>query len=146
MKYRIFSKPASRYVDESYVSQDGVVFFKDYYDHVSYSWEPFDPREVVVEPFTGFYDSKGQKIFVGDIIRIMCFDLDYEVVWHQDRFAKKALYDIKDPDYNFPFNSQEDLSNGWEVVGNKHQTEGWSRAAIEQWEQFGIFHKFGQTL
>lgn len=84
-----------------------------------------DKKDFSVEAWTGFFDSKGQKIYLGDIIKLQCFNLDYEVVWHFDRFGLKPLYETVNPYDGVPdyFRGQKDLSVDWIVTNNIHNAE-----------------------
>lgn len=86
------------------------------------SIEKHDKREFVIEPSTGYFDNAGKQIFVGDILRLECYNLDYEIVWCKVRFGMKALYEIANPigDDPYHFREQADFSEGWRIVGNIH--------------------------
>lgn len=78
-----------------------------------------------IEPWTGYFDSAGKKIYRGDILRLSCFNLDYEVVWSFDRFVMKALYEsaFKTDDNLYPWGTHSDLATNYEIVGNIHGVE-----------------------
>lgn len=126
MNFRIYDKFGNYYLDDSFVlCQDGrVIDLKDAMAIAvaGFAPEKLDPRNFVVEPSTGLYDSKGAEIFAGDILRLECFDLNYEVVWHIDKFMLKPLYEVigGTQDYQY-FRGQKDLSEGWIVTGNIHE-------------------------
>ena len=84
-----------------------------------------DKRDFAVEPFTGFYDCKGAKIYLGDIIKLQCFNLDYEIMWHIDRFGMKPLFDTLEINDGTPHHirGQKDFSVDWRVVNTKHGLE-----------------------
>lgn len=90
-----------------------------------FSTETHDKRDFAVEPWTGFYDCQNKKIYLGDIIKLQCFNLDYEVVWHVDRFGMKPLYQAIDSDKTTPHHirGQKDFSVDWRVVNTKHRVE-----------------------
>lgn len=76
-----------------------------------------------IEPWTGYFDSAGKKIYRGDIIQLSCFNLDYEVVWSYDRFKMKALYEVDTknfPDNLYSWGTSVDLATNYEIVGNIH--------------------------
>lgn len=83
-----------------------------------------DKRNFAVEPWTGFFDSTGKKIYLGDIIKLQCFNLDYEIVWYIDRFGMKPLESL-DSDNPTPHHirGQKDFSVDWRVVNNVHNVE-----------------------
>ena len=123
LSYRIFDKLRGKYLDDNCaLAQDGAILRMNYEGGGSSQIETLDPRDFIVEPFTGFYDSGGKKIFVGDVLILECFALDYEVVWHFDRFGLMPLYepDAQTCDIQH-FRSQKDLSIGWSVMGNTHE-------------------------
>jgi len=117
MNYRVFSKTHNCYLGEEFVlTQDGKPL------HLEFPTDKLDPRDFIVEPFTGFYDSGGRKIFVGDILTLKCFELSYKVVWNQDRFGMVPLYEGSHPLLGvYHFSTQKDLSVGWSVTGNIHE-------------------------
>lgn len=84
-----------------------------------------DSRNFSIEPFTGFYDCQNKKIYLGDIIKLQCFNLDYEIVWHIDRFGMKPLYETLGSEYPAPHHirGQKDFSVDWRVVNNVHNVE-----------------------
>lgn len=86
------------------------------------SVEKHDKRNFSIEPFTGFYDCKGAKIYLGDIIKLQCFNLDYEIVWFVDRFGMKPLFETTTPYDGIPqhIRGQWDFSKDWIVVNTKH--------------------------
>ncbi len=87
--------------------------------------EKHDKRNFSVEPWTGFFDSKGQKIYLGDIVKLQCFNLDYEIVWHVDRFGMKPLYESVDSDNKTPHHirGQKDFSVDWRLTNTIHNVE-----------------------
>lgn len=84
-----------------------------------------DKRNFSIEPWTGFYDCKNKKIYLGDIIKLQCFNLDYEIVWHIDRFGMKPLFETTTPYDGIPqhIRGQKDFSVDWLVVNTKHNVE-----------------------
>ena len=90
------------------------------------SIEIHNARDFDVEPWTGYFDSKGGKIYCGDKLKLSCFNLDYEVVWSFDRFKLKTMYDaatkIGDDDL-YPWGTPVDMATNYEVVGNIHDVK-----------------------
>lgn len=86
------------------------------------SVEKHDKRNFSIEPWTGFYDCKGAKIYLGDIIKLQCFNLDYEIVWHIDRFGMKPLFESFEINGGTPHHirGQKDFSVDWIVVNTVH--------------------------
>lgn len=95
-------------------------------DSGSCSVEKHDKRNFSIEPWTGFYDCQNKKIYLGDIIKLQCFNLDYEIVWYIDRFTMKPLFEtfgaLALPEYNC-FREQKDFSVDWLVTNTIHGVE-----------------------
>ncbi len=116
MKFRIYNLSTKDYCDTKFVvGQNGEI------------WEMVGCGEIIrcvpngflMEPSTGFIVGSGQKIFVGDILLLDCFGLKYEVVWKEDRFMLKALYEeVNELPHYFP--TQKELINGWVLAGTIH--------------------------
>lgn len=87
--------------------------------------ERHNPRDFNIEVWTGYFDKNNKKIYRGDIIRLSCYSLDYEVVWSFDRFKMKALYEsaFKTDDNLYPWGTHSDLATNYEIVGNIHGVE-----------------------
>lgn len=90
-----------------------------------YSVINHDKRNFSIEPFTGFYDCQNKRIYLGDIVKLQCFNLDYEIVWHVDRFGMKPLFETTTPHDGIPqhIRGQKDFSVDWLVVNTKHNVE-----------------------
>ena len=128
MNYRLYSKIFKSYVDGPYwqtevgkfsrwsITEDGkiqqVICGKD----GKYGIWMFSAKEFDIEPWTGFFDSEGQKIYRGDILRMSSFFVfKSEVVWKDGAFWLKAL-DEKGVDCQFDGRFSKD----WTIVGNIH--------------------------
>lgn len=82
------------------------------------------PYDFSAEPWTGLFDSKGKKIYLGDIIKLDCFNLEYEVVWRFDRFLIAPRYELPSHlEGTFLFPMQSDLSKNYSVIGTIHEKE-----------------------
>lgn len=105
MNIRLFSKKHNLYTNspfwpsnqrsfsEWFLSPNGNVIEAVGFDgNESFTLIDYDVRDFDIEPWTGYFDKRGKKIYRGDILKISCFNLDYEVVWDRNRFALKALY------------------------------------------------------
>lgn len=92
------------------------------YDSGPISCQYHDARNFSVEPWTGYFDKHGKKIYRGDILNLHCFDLSYEVVWSFDRFSLKALYHGHEGEI-YPWPHSKDCSENYRVVGNIHGIE-----------------------
>lgn len=116
MKYRVYNLKTKNYCGENFfVGQNGQIV--GIIGNVPIFCGV--PQHFTVEHFTGFIVKSGQKIFVGDILRLDCFKLDYEVIWKEDRFMLKALYEETNelPHY---FPTQKELIDGWLIAGTIH--------------------------
>lgn len=78
-----------------------------------------DPRTFDIEPWSGYFDSTGKKIYRGDIVRLLCFNLDYEVVWNFERFSLRVLYESHCGEI-YPWFHSNDCEKNYGVVGNIH--------------------------
>jgi len=133
MTFRVFSKKVGLYTNDVgwpsnqrsasdwFLDTSGRVVEAVFFDENEPTLVIHDGRNFAVEPFTGFCDSAGKKIYLGDIIKLECFNLNYEVIWKHDRFLRKIVGEpsiTNDGIYYFP--SQEEMSTGWAVTGNIH--------------------------
>jgi hypothetical protein len=74
-----------------------------------------DSRSFATEPWTGLFDSKGKKIYLGDILKLNSSYNEHEVVWSFDRFlAKSSIFGL------MPMFDREDLLKNFSVVGTIH--------------------------
>lgn len=137
MNFRLFSKKHGLYTNspfwpsnqrsfsEWFLSQNRNVIEAVGFDEnkpSSFTLIGHDVRDFDIEPWTGYFDKHGKKIYRGDILKLWCFNLDYEVVWLHDRFSLRALYDTgNDEIYGFP--TSTDSSTNYEVCGNIHNVE-----------------------
>jgi len=103
MNFRIFSKSHNLYTNspswpsnqrttsEFVLRPDGkiveIVFSGDW----GVSIETLDSRNYIVEPWTGYFDIKGRKIYRGDIL-IATNDPSYEseVIWNEGSFVCRS--------------------------------------------------------
>lgn len=88
-----------------------------------FALERHNPRDFAIEVWTGYFDKNNKKIYRGDVIKLSCFNLDYEVVWSFDRFKMKALYEVDTknfPDNLYSWGTSVDLATNYEIVGNIH--------------------------
>ncbi len=120
MTYRIFNLKNKEYCGENFfVGQNGEILKFDSIRITNGFIENLETQDFTVEPSTGFIVESGRKIFVGDILRLDCFSLDYEVVWKEDRFMLKALYEeVNELPHYFP--NQKQLMEGWVLAGTIH--------------------------
>lgn len=86
------------------------------------SIEIHNARDFNVEPWTGYFDKNGKKIYRGDVLKLWCFDLDYEVIWDFDRFSLKALFELYKGEL-YPWPISADCAANYEVAGNIHNVE-----------------------
>ena len=79
-------------------------------------------RVFEIEPWTGYLDSTGKKIYRGDLLRLDCFGLIYEIDWKLDRFVMKPTFEASGeiPDH---FRDHKDIATAWSIVGNIHCVE-----------------------
>lgn len=142
MNFRLFSHRHKLYTNSPFwpsnqrtwsewtLTPDGQILEIIFDGTVGYDPEPVgcqyhDKRNFSIEPFTGFFDCQNKKIYLGDIVKLQCFNLDYEIVWHVDRFGMKPLYQTIDSDNTTPHHirGQKDFSVDWLVVNTKHNVE-----------------------
>ena len=134
MKFRIFSKPHNLYTNspswpsnqrttsEFVLRPDGKILEIIDSGACGASVEICDSRNYIVEPWTGYFDSKGKKIYRGDILLLDCYNLAYEIDWKQDRFVMKPRFEASGeiPDH---FRTHKDISTNWSIIGNIHDVE-----------------------
>lgn len=83
------------------------------------SVETHDKRNFAVEPWTGFFDSAGKKIYRGDILVMKSmFDFVSEVEWKNGAFWLKAI-DSEGFDQQF----DDALTRFWTIEKNIHNAE-----------------------
>jgi len=78
-----------------------------------------DKQNFSIEAWTGFFDSKGRKIYRGDILEMASFfDFKSEVIWKEGAFWLKTL-DSEGFDQQFTGLYSKD----WTITGNIHNVE-----------------------
>lgn len=135
MHYRIFSKKNNLYVDnhlwpsnqrsfsEWALRPSGEVVEIIYFSEEAPVIQAHDKRDFEVEAWTGFYDCQNKRIYLGDIIKLQCFNLDYEVAWSVDRFTMKPLFEHFGDAAPHCFRTQKDFSVDWRVTNTIHGVE-----------------------
>ena len=84
-----------------------------------YSVEKHDKRNFSIEPWTGFFDANGKKIYRGDILKMdSMFKFESEVTWQNGAFWLKAL-DAEGTDQQF----DGIFSKYWTIKDNIHNAE-----------------------
>lgn len=84
-----------------------------------YSVEKHNKRNFSIEPWTGFFDSAGKKIYRGDTLEMeSMFIFRSEVEWKNGAFWLKAL-DSQGTDQQF----DGIFSKYWTITGNIHDAE-----------------------
>lgn len=87
--------------------------------YVNKDFETHDKRNFSIEPWTGFFDSAGKKIYRGDILEMeSMFSFRSEVEWKNGAFWLKAL-DSQGADQQF----DGIFSKYWTITGNIHDAE-----------------------
>lgn len=81
-----------------------------------------DPKNFSIEPWTGFFDSAGKKIYRGDLLEMdSMYKFQSEVTWCNGAFWLKAL-DSQGTDQQF----DGIFSKYWTITGNIHNAEFYS--------------------
>lgn len=81
--------------------------------------ERHDKRNFSIEPWTGFFDANGKKIYRGDILKMeSMFDFVSEVEWKNGAFWLKPL-DKEGIDQQL---TQSSVKN-WKITDNIHNAE-----------------------
>ncbi len=119
MHYRVIhSKVANEYLpqDKWLIRGDGKVI-----DLLSGKGEvAHDPRHFIIEAWTGFLDSKGKKIYCGDILEMKSFfDFKSKVIWKDGGFWMVPL----DPEGTTDAMRNEEHIRVWTITGNVHGVE-----------------------
>lgn len=84
-----------------------------------YSITTHDKRNFSIEPWTGFFDSAGKKIYRGDILEMeSMYKFKSEVTWQNGAFWLKTL-DMQGLDQQF----NGTFSKYWTITGNIHDVE-----------------------
>lgn len=134
MNFRLFSHRHKLYTNsplwpsnqrtwsEWSVTTDGQILESIFHDEGIISCQQYDKRNFSIEPWTGFYDCQNKRIYLGDIVKLQCFNLDYEIVWHVDRFGMKPLFETTTPYNGIPehIRGQKHFSVDWLVFNTKH--------------------------
>jgi len=74
------------------------------------------PHDFSVEPWTGLFDSKGKKIYLGDIIVNNKFNTKYKIIWRFDRFLVKEM-ELK---VIYPMFNRNDFEENLSVTNTIH--------------------------
>ena len=133
MDYRIYSKNHGYYVNSQFwrentsdpnerfaLTQDGrIVSFSTKGDGL-YSVDYFNNKEFIVEPWTGYFDKDGKKIYCGDILeQYSMFDFKSKVVWKHGSFVMVPI----DPEGVENTMGYSGILTGWIITGNIHEVE-----------------------
>jgi len=126
MNLRIFSRKHGVYTNdpawpsnqrtwsEWAIAPEGAILEIIVYDGSGPFVEKHDPRDFIVEPWTGFFDSTGKKIYRGDILKMeSMFTFVSEVTWKEGAFWLNAL---DNEGYDAQFNGA--YSKDWTIIGN----------------------------
>jgi hypothetical protein len=137
MKFRIFSHKQNLYTNSPFwpcnqrtwsdwaISPDGRIIElilegrannEEFSESVGY--QDHDPRNFSIEPWTGYFDIKGRKIYRGDIL-IAKNDPLYkqEVIWKDGSFICKSL---SNPDDQMLLDMDVKVWKRVEISGNIH--------------------------
>lgn len=77
-------------------------------------------QDFVVEPWTGYFDSNGKKIYCGDILEMRSmFDFKSKVVWKNGAFKLIPI----DPEGLEEDMGRFGILKGWAVTSNIHNIE-----------------------
>ena len=128
MNFRLFSHKHNLYTNspswpsnqrtwsEFVLSPSGGVLEIIHYDAHNSSVETCDSRNYIVEPWTGYFDSAGKKIYRGDLLEFSIFGLKNEVEWSEGSFV---LADLTEEHCDLPMSHGKYFS----IVGNVHGVE-----------------------
>lgn len=78
--------------------------------------EDNNSRNYIAEPWTGYFDSAGKKIYRGDLLEFSIFGLKNEVKWSEGIFV---LADLTEEHCDLPMSHGKYFS----IVGNIHGVE-----------------------
>jgi len=121
MYFRIYNKLESKYEDSSKtIAHNGeIVGLKN---KIIGGWTvTFSPAEnFIVEPWTGYFDKNGKKIYNGDILeQYSIFDFKSKVVWKNGGFMMVPI----DPEGIENTMGYSGILKGWTITGNIHEVE-----------------------
>lgn len=118
MHYRLYSKITNDYLpqDKWLIRGDGkVVDLLSKYEEVVH-----DPSGFIIEPWTGYFDSNGKKVYCGDILEMSSmFDFKSKVVWKNGAFKLIPI----DPEGLEEDMGRFGILKGWVVTSNIHNIE-----------------------
>lgn len=121
MHYRIYNKQQCRYEDSfKFVAQDGRIGETVSLGGAAKSINYCSGQYFIVEPWTGYFDSNGKKIYCGDILEMRSmFDFKSKVVWKNGAFKLIPI----DPEGLEEDMGRFGILKGWAVTGNIHDAE-----------------------
>ncbi len=113
MHFRIYDKVKSQYVDDTWLlkNDDVIVEIRNHqmYFHKS--------QDFIVEAWTGYFDTKGRKVYCGDILEMYSFfDFKSKVVWENGAFFMVPI----DPEGLKNTMGKDGILNHWTITGNVH--------------------------
>lgn len=118
MFYRIYNKYSNEYLpqDKWLIRGDGKIV-----DLLSSKGEVIhDPRDFIVEAWTGYFDDAGRKVYCGDILEQYSFyDFKSRVIWENGAFFMVPI----DPEGLKNTMGKEGILKGWNVTGNVNGVE-----------------------
>jgi len=128
MNFRIFSKSHNLYTNSPFwpsnqrttsefvLRPDGKILEIIDSGACGASVETCDSRNYIAEPWTGYFDSAGKKIYRGDLLEFSIFGLKNEVKWGEGSFV---LFDLTSEHCDLPMSHGKYFS----IVGNVHGVE-----------------------
>lgn len=121
MTYRIYNKQQCRYEDSfKFVAQDGRIGETVSLGGAAKSINYCSGRYFIVEPWTGFFDSNGKKIYCGDILELASlYDFKSKVIWESGGFWMVPI----DPEGTTDAMRHAGHIRLWTITGNIHNAE-----------------------
>lgn len=95
-----------------------LIYYPNQEDDLNFQIHPSE--DFIIEPWTGYFDKDGKKIYCGDILKMESFfTFESKVIWEHGSFFMVPI----DPEGLKNTMGHNGILDGWTITGNIHEVE-----------------------